>query len=652
MMTLTFAAVGSVLLYLFPIALVLWMRSRADRRLAAIALDISMAVAADLMLVLAFALVMRLAFAAIASRMVWTGVGMTYAILRRRSLPNWPRALGRRECFAGIVSVVMGVMLSMVISRRYSIWDREWHTPLVSSLRGQQLPFHNVHNSAEVLHYHFSGDVHAAMLQTFSGGILHSSFALTLSHDVIFGLIGLTVALLLYEWVTRSLPMILGLELFLFLSGPYTLGRDAGEASAHGYNFLNSWTMSFRPHDVFAELFFVSFVGALLGQTGYRRRGQSTEGPLALVFATCGLAISDEASIGILGLCLGLVWVVYPDVLHPKRWVGVAVFALLLIALFGPNLVFSASLSPGAQKHTIGIVPWRSPGYYVQTLSLASMEGRRMLMYDVWPTFATLMGGTLGWIAWRGRRKLGLALLHAILFVVSVVALTRIDVNKTALESHRFMTALVFVSPLLALVQMDQFKAPRGNTPNHPIGAGWLLLRGFAFLTFLVGATAGALSTADWFVRRIPTELTLYTLHFSNENLYSLHCRRDMGHSFGERPRYTYMSKSIWFAYAGCQPVFAVVHRTNTYWSLTIGNPVYELGELEKLNRRLLASESLPIICSKKRTRVDMRDVVCDYAQAHSTCRDRSWRLVECEMSGPERAVALEKLKQLINHKP
>lgn len=651
MMTVRLAAVCSVLLYLFPIALVLWMKSRADRRLTATALDISIAVTADLMLVLAFSLVMRLEFAAIASRIAWAGVGITFGILRRRSLPKWPRAVGRRECITAAVTVATAVIVSMAISRPYSIWDRMWHTPLVASLQGQQLPFRNVNNATEVLHYHFSGDVHAAMLQTFSGGILHSSFTLSLSHDVIFGLIGLTLALLLCEMVTRSLPKILCLELLLLLSGPFTLGRDPGGAPVQGHNFVNSWSMSFRPHDVFAELFFVGFIGALLCQTGYRRTGHLTEGPLALVFATAGLAISDEASIGMLGLCLGLVWVVYPEVLHPRRWVGVVVFALLLVALIAPNVVFSASLSPGAQKHTISIVPWRSPGYNTRTLSLASIEGRRMLIFDMWPAFATWIGGTLAWIAWRGRRKQGLVLLHALLFFISFIALTRIDVNNTALESHRFMTALVFLSPLLAAAQMGQFKSPRENKPNQPVGTGWLLLRGIAFFTVFAGAVSGTISTGDWYVRRVPAYLPGHTRAFSSEDLYTVNCLRDMGHSFGERPRYTYMARSIWFAHAGCRPVFGVIKRSNAHWALAIGNPIYELDQLDELNRSIPASESLPIICPKKGTPTSARDVVCDYAKEHLTCRDRSWRLFECEMSGPERIAALQKLNPPNNKK-
>jgi hypothetical protein len=47
------------------------------------------------------------------------------------------------------------------------------------------------------LHYHFSSDVLASALQTLSFDVLHSSYALSLAHDVMFGPTVFTLALLL-----------------------------------------------------------------------------------------------------------------------------------------------------------------------------------------------------------------------------------------------------------------------------------------------------------------------------------------------------------------------------------------------------------------------------------------------------------------------
>src|SRR6185503_2176517 len=117
-----------------------------------------------------------------------------------------------------------------------------------------------------------------------------------------------------------------------------------------------------------------------------------------------------------------------------------------------PNLAFAAALAPGAQRHAMAIVPWRAPGCYTPTLPLPSLGGFRVLFLDTLPTLAVWVGCALAWAAFERRTTRVLVVFHSALFVCSIVALTRIDVNHQALESHRFMTGISFVSPLIGVL--------------------------------------------------------------------------------------------------------------------------------------------------------------------------------------------------------
>ena len=55
------------------------------------------------------------------------------------------------------------------------------HIPLVSTIRGQRLPFLNVFQPKTVVHYHFAGDVVAAALQHFRRPAFMPSLAIALA---------------------------------------------------------------------------------------------------------------------------------------------------------------------------------------------------------------------------------------------------------------------------------------------------------------------------------------------------------------------------------------------------------------------------------------------------------------------------------------
>ena len=177
----------AVALFLLPVFVMQLARSRHDRKIWEIALDVPFAVALDLLGVLLLARAMPLERAVLVSRPLWIVGGMVYVAYRLRSGtgPTWPRAIGGRELLLAAVATAVAVYLSTELFRSCLNADRHWHIPLVTSLRGQRIPFANVYEPKSILGYHYTGDVLAAMLQTLSFGIIHSSHALSLASHLL-----------------------------------------------------------------------------------------------------------------------------------------------------------------------------------------------------------------------------------------------------------------------------------------------------------------------------------------------------------------------------------------------------------------------------------------------------------------------------------
>lgn len=629
------ASLAAILIYLLPIAAFLAARSRRDRELWEVALDIPLAVSIDLLLVILLAKIAPLQTAALASRAVWVAATAGVIIARRRQGGPpiaWPSCLGRRELWVAALAAAAAVTLSLTLSRPYSIWDRNWHTPLVSSIRGQSIPFMNVYEPTGTLYYHFSGNVLAALFPIFSLSTLHSSFGLTLAHDVMFGLTGITLALLLRAWGTRRALLIVAAVLAFLLAGPPTALR-AGEARPEGgYSYLNYLVMSFRPHVHLAGLLIVGFMGAILVRL--RRRGPPL--PLgktapALIGTTALLAITDEASIGVLGLALGVAWLVEPDVISPSRPRGIAVFLALGAALAVPNILFYASLSPGAHRLGVEIVPWRSPGYHNPPLLLSTEAGQLNLLLDFLPMLAALAAGLLRLWRQRDRAIVGTVVFFAALLAVSALLLTRIEVDNSAYETHRFMTSITLVGPLLGLAWIGRFYADEAP-PSRPYALGTALVIGTIAIC--------SVSTIEWIPSVAPKKGHRHAMFDPKRNLYTVDCRSEVGATLSDTPRPTYISQSIWFLYAGCRPVFAPTKNTG-HWTLKVGMPQYGQASLNDLHRDMVAQgEPLDAVCPSARGEATA-DPICAYALEQSACRPAGARAMVCSLSPAQRAELL-----------
>lgn len=622
---MTAAALLAVTALVAPTALFVTLRARSDRRPWEIALDVPTGVALDVLSVLALALALPLDAATLASRAFWL-VGSAIALrrVRRAGGATWPRALGKREVGMVLAAVAVAVGASLLLSAPYAIWDRRWHIPLVASLRGQRLPFANAYQPGVGLAYHFAGDVVASMVQALSLGAVHASLALSLVHDALFGLTGLFLGLWFVDLgARRASTTALGAALVLG-TGPLTLLRGGATRPSAGYGWFAFETLSFRPHVVLAGLLLLGFFGAALARLRDPRAPVAATAP-HLVATAALLAITDEASLGLAGLALGLTWLAWPETVHPKRLPGVGVFAALAAALVLPNLVFHGALSPGAPRQHVALVPWRLPGVEAASLPLSTPTGRELAAQDLFPIACAVLGGLL--VAWAARRRVerGAAALLAVLSAASVFAFLRVEINHSAGESHRFLTA---ASLLGALLSAGWLVRHAGRAGERALGLAPAALLG-------LGLALPAASTLEWTIAVAPAQADKDSTFFTNDPVRAWSCRESVGARLGERARPLYVSRPVAYLYAGCRPVFTPGTPTNG-WAIGVGFVEGGLAALHELDATVLGrDEPTTVICPAGKAAV--ADPVCEAARAAGPCAAEGRRVARCTLPAAER---------------
>ena len=489
----------------------------------------------------------------------------------------------------------------------------------MASLRGQQMPFASPFEPGAAFHYHFSGDALASMLQMFSFDVLNASLALSLAHDVMFALIGLTTALALLASGPKPAHVVVLSVVAVLLSGPCVLRFGVGEPYL-GYSYYALYIWGFRPHQHVAMLMFVGIATVLLGRNQRSEpAAPSTRGNAALVAMVGLLAVTDETSAGMIGLCLGIAWLFDPELLAPTRRRGLLLFGALLLAFVATNLVFSASLAPGGPVQKLSLVAPRSPGVQQPPLSLSTGAGLVALAADTLPVWAILLAivlitarrGQRGQAGARPRR--GLIAFSAALAGFSILGLTTSDVNGGPPESHRFLTAALFMFPLVGVLCLDTWWRP--GTLGRTLVLAALVL--------------GAGSTVLWLshYRRHPTPESYFRQR--GQNLHTSDCRAVAGARFGQRPAVSYVEASVFYAYAGCRPSFVAGRRATSYWTRK-EYPTLGLAGFQQLDREMLAADApVDAICPTGRRPGDT-DPVCTYALARPGCVPEGSDYVRC----------------------
>lgn len=605
----------TVTIYLLPV-LVLWaIQARKEREIWELALDVPLALSVDYLLMMLVARLMTLEAAAWAARGVWLVLGAAF-LVRDRAKPVRILRSGIKKLGAVVlvgVAIYACVYISVSLSREWGMWDRGWQDPLVASVRGQRAPFMNVYQPDVPLHYHYTGVALAAVLQALSFDSFHGSFALSLVHDVYFGLIGLTVGGLLHALGLRRWYVFALVALAVILNGPITAYRAQGPE--RGYAFLNYVQMSFRPYIAVAGLLFVGIIGAVFVRLEGLRRSTSPWRTLpTLVASFVLLAVTEEPSAAILGLGVGAAWLVHEDAVHPKRWVGlVALLPMAASIPLGAKL-FQTSLAAAGTVGSKEIMPWRMPGFELPALPLSTEIGRRVFLFEFLPILSLCFAIAVTVFVTGSRRRAATFALIGVTGLASILLVLRLELNHYATDAHRFVIAASFVCPLGAALVLVKDARP-----------------GVATAAAIAGMALGAHSTLGWIdgIWRNGADQI-----FGGPDMHTKSCRDMVGPSTFEHARPTYVAAAVFWPWVGCRPTF-IAGTGNTVRVIKTEAPQVGPHSIRELDA-VVARPGMPlrIVCPADHPDADP---VCRYAVPKSQCKG-SRRVLVCELPADARA--------------
>lgn len=605
--------------FLVPVLVLVAALARRESPLSTLVLLVPVAVGADLAAILLVTHLVPLGLSAWLVRGVWLAGAAGWILLRKGARPRWPRELPVRALLAAIGAGVLTILPFLPISRTYNIWDREWHNPLTASLGGQTLPFHNVYEPEVVLRYHFTGDVVAAVLRALSFDVLSSSRSLALAHDLFLGLTAAWVTLLARGLGARRLSVAALCAIALVWHGPWP--RSA-TSTYDGYSFFMFAQLSYRPHVPVSLFAMTSFVGALVVLARARSAAERGISLAALTAAASILATSDETTIGVLGLSLGLVWLFAPGILADRRRDGLIALAVLGAAVLLPNLAFSASFSPGGP---VQAARWHWPPVLASleggSTPLLSGAGGRILFFAIGPVLACGLALAL---TWTRRHDPGVGRLLAFGAVVTslcVVLGTCLTVNGSPAEAQRFFVApfIATLVPAVALV---------GIVRRSTVARGLLVLAlGVPAIctVYFNGREAEEMHTKGFYGGPHNSLIP--------ESLFDVNCRRATGARLSDRPQPVYVDQTGFYLFAVCRPLFAPGESRG--WPLKMSphlDPLTQLRELAPMGGDTVA------FCRAD----DKRDVVCRHLTAEpGRCVAEGAQFLRCPITAEDRAALL-----------
>jgi len=560
------------------------------------------------------------------ARGVWLAIGMAGIAVRvrRGDRPALPKDADPWMLVEVGVAAYAAEWASEIMSRACHNADRGWHIPLVTSLRGQQLPFTNVYGG--LFGYHYSGDVVAAAIQTLSSDALHASYALTLAHDAFFALTGATMALVVRGLGVRG-PTIAALAgLGVLLTGPLDVMVE--DPTLTSYSVVSFYRISFRPHVSLAGLLVTGLLAAALARLDegkiHPTRPHRAIVP-AMVALVAAMSITDEATIGLLGLLLGAMWLVEPRVFGARWWHGLVWLGALLVAVVVPQVIFSGSLSGNAPHHAITRVDPRAPGYYRPTLPLLDERGRTALLHDVVPQLTVLLAGIATLLRVRTRAALATVVGALVVYGVGYYGLTRLDIDELPVENHRFWTAAMLVMPVF--------------------GTAWAIWSRDALPRALVvgGLVMSGVSSLSWAKRpivpgnrRLCSKVENYGSKF---DFYAIDCRPATLVRPFEKPQKTYVEKSVAYLWLGCHPSYTAGPPATHWKDTAIGLAQTGREALLQLHASMGAEEPLFVVCP----RGNSNELVCRAAIAEKRCKAMG-NVQRCEFSGAGRAALVASL--------
>jgi hypothetical protein len=629
MISVGVAEAGAVTLYAAPMGAFLAVRASRGTSLTSLGLDVPFFVAVDLLGVVMLACLMPLEVAALISRPAWLVACAGWALRNRRlgrEPPRVPVDLRLPTLATVLASAALAVVISTTLSRHYIIWDRRWHSPQVCAIGTQSIPFVNVYEPKAPWRYHYAADVLASVFRTLSFDTMSSNRALSLVHDVSFGLTAASLALLMLGLGHRPGPVPALGGVSILLHGPIPLHGSRLIAPMFGFMYSNFLSNSFRPHVGLAGLLLVGFVGAV-AVNPLSRSGRSDRRVALRLAAIAGLmSLTDETSLVVLDVALGLAWLVHPEILAVGRRRGVVALLAVGAASVLPSVVLGGSFAPGRAVQNVRWVAAQVPSFDGQVLEWPSALARKALMCDLLPLLVGCIGIVLV-VAKRLSRPLAAVGLFAVA-VPSVCSLmaTHLQVNgQSAGEVQRFFVAPFFAVFVVALLLLPH--AARGS-------AGDVLL---------IGAVAApAIFSLVWLLVVIPERFGHEKVGADRflEEAYAIDCRRETGASLGDRPVPTYVQPSEYFLYTTCRAIFST-GRPDPPWPMKI-LPEYDAdAQLRALDAELWPRKADGTAVCRADGR-DATDAVCHLLLAHSSsCREAGTRYLQCALTPSDRDVLL-----------
>jgi hypothetical protein len=626
--TAAHAELCAIALYALPLVAFMGVRARRDTSLPEIALDLPLFVAVDLMAIVVLSCVVPLEVATLVSRPAWIAACAAWGWRRRRhgDAPRWPLALGWRQIATAMAACALAVSISVVLSRHYDMWDRYWHQPQVSAIAMQRIPFVNVFEPEAPLRYHYAADLYASVFRTLSFDVMTATRALALTHDIAFGLMATTVAMLMQGLGQRRWWLSAAGGACLVMHGPIPFNDTALAAPMYGFMYSNYLTNSFRPHVALAGLFFVGYVGtavaSLLAPAGRSNAPAWTR----FVPIAAATSLTDETSIAMLGLGLGLAWLVDASVLARRRAHGVAMLVAIAAASVLPSVLFGGSFASGGpvQKLTWAAAHVPSGAREHANLPFPAAPSVQVLLIDISP----LLLGCLGILliaTWR--RSTSAAALFV--FSSSVVAACtfvamHLEINgQSVVEMQRF-----FVVPFFAAFVIGLALASRGQA--GAIGPGIVA----------VAVALPAVFSAYWLFVTAPETLKRAFLGPDRPGMY-VNCRAAAGAHFGERAHRMYVEANIYFAYSTCRPVFSP-GGTDAPWTTKVYPHLDSKEQLQVLEKEPVGPDGAwGAICGAGPAAA--HDKVCSRLLEHATsCKKQGQDFIRCPLT-PELRLALLK---------
>lgn len=624
--------VSALLMAMIPIIVLLVINARADRPVWQIAFDISGAVALDLVLVMLLSRLFVSDIAAWVAKGIWVVVAVVVLVHRKRTgrSPQWPVGLTRTLLLRALFVGCVGLGVSLIMSRACAHWDRQFHIPLTTSLRGQTAPFVNVYEPWRELFYHYGGDIYGANLQSLSFGILHSSHTLSLIHDFGFFWLGVCVALTLHSAGLNRTFMTVVVYLTMLFSGPVTM-LHGDKIRPSPWSMVNFICVSWRPHVPLGVLLIMPFIALPIVRMRDQERDVSLYDLLVPMSACTAISmITDEFSVGAVGLALGCLWLWRPRVFGKTRVQGMLFFGGLALSMVGGTLIFKGTLGPGGPHYPLAFDWPHSPGFYTPSLTFSQPHGLSYFILDLLPILGVFLGGVFMLLRSRDELFRGTFIAYSVMTFVAVLLFSTLVYNGTGLQNHRFLTAPMLFGPMFAAVWL---------LPRHESRS---VVTSFPAIMMMGTIGLGTATSLEWqFGQNIYPGCI--DVGLDGQKFYDVDCRAETGGGVGEKARSMYVERSIVYRYSGCRPTYIAGPAENMDGhDIKFGQARFGIAALAEVHnepRFTPKDADLAVACPVERN----SDPACRYMEEHGACTEGGSRAKICTMTPAMRRSVLGK---------